>query len=269
MFTDSDDRGGAGVVIINETLARKFWPTGDPLQERITIGKHVGPAFDEPARQIVGVIADIRDSGLNANPDPILYIPVAQVTDGMTALNNRILPIWWIVRTKTEPYSLSNAIQNEIRTASGGLPVVHVRSMDQVVGESTARSDFNMLLLTFFAASALLLAAIGIYGLMAYVVEQRTQEIGIRIALGAGPRDVMRMIVSQGMGLTGAGVIIGAAAAFGLSRLMKTLIYGVTTTDPTVFLSVAALLSFVAFMATWLPARRATRVDPVVALRYE
>jgi putative ABC transport system permease protein len=126
-----------------------------------------------------------------------------------------------------------------------------------------------MLLLTIFAASALVLAAIGIYGLMAYSVEQRTQEIGIRVALGAAPGDVSRMIVRQGMGLALAGVIVGSVAAFGLSRVMQSLIFGVSTTDPVTFVSVAALLSFVAFLATWLPARRATRVDPIVALRYE
>jgi predicted permease len=268
-FTERDDGSAPGVVVINETMAKRFWPQGDPLAERITIGKNIGPAFNEPPRQIIGIVADVRDTGLNRNPDPIMYVPVAQVTDGMTALNNRIIPITWIVRTNGQPFAVSEAVQREIRTLSGGLPVARLRSMEQVVSESTARSDFNMLLLTIFGASALLLAAIGLYGLMAYSVEQRTQEIGIRMALGAGPRSVLRMVVAQGMQLAAAGVVLGVGAALALSRLLRSLIFGVSATDPVVFLSVAALLTLVAFFATWLPARRATRIDPITALRYE
>ena len=198
-----------------------------------------------------------------------MYIPVSQVTDGMTALNEQILPIMWVVRTKVAPYSLSADIQRELREASGGLPVGHIRSMDQVVVESTARNDFNTTLLTIFAAVALLLAAIGIYGLMAYSVQQRTQEIGIRMALGAGPGNVRKMIVLQGMKLALFGVFLGVAAAFGLARLMANMIYGVKTWDPVVFVTVTILLSAVALFATYVPARRAARVSPIVALRYE
>ena len=153
--------------------------------------------------------------------------------------------------------------------ASGGLPVAHIRSMEQVRGESTARTDFNMTLLMIFAGVALLLAAIGIYGLMAYSVQQRTQEIGIRIALGASAHDVRKMIVRQGMALALAGVFIGVAAALGLTRLMASLLYGVTARDPIAMTSVALLLIGVALAATYIPARRASRVDPVVSLRYE
>jgi putative ABC transport system permease protein len=198
-----------------------------------------------------------------------MYVPLAQVKDGVMALNNRIIPITWIVRTKVQPYSLSADIQRELRIASGGLPVAHVRSMDQVVVESTARTDFNMMLLSIFAGLALLLAAIGIYGLMAYSVEQRTQEIGIRMALGAGPQNVRSMVVLQGMRLAVIGVFLGLAAALALTRLMASLLYGVKTWDPVAFTVVAVVLSAVALLATYVPARRATLVDPVNALRYE
>ena len=268
-FTDHDDAGATPVVLINEALAKQFWPKSDPLGARITIGKDAGPQFTEPPRQIIGVVGDVRDGGLNQNPFPIMYIPVAQVTDGMTALNEEILPIMWVVRTKVAPYSLSTDIQRELREASGGLPVGHIRSMDQVVVESTARNDFNTTLLTIFAGVALLLAAIGIYGLMAYSVQQRTQEIGIRMALGAGPDKVRKMIVLQGMKLALAGVFLGVAAAFGLTRLMANMIYGVKTWDPVVFVTVTILLCAVALFATYVPARRAARVSPIVALRYE
>jgi ABC-type antimicrobial peptide transport system permease subunit len=198
-----------------------------------------------------------------------MYIPVSQVPDGVTALNARIGPIIWIVRTHADPHSLSSAIQNELRQASGGLPVARVRSMDEIVVQSTAREDFNMLLLTIFGCSALLLAAIGIYALMAYSVQQRTQEIGIRMALGAESHDVRNLVVGQGMRLALIGVAIGIAGAFGLTRLIATLLYGVKTWDPATFATVPLILAAVALFAVWLPARRATRIDPVDALRYE
>ena len=175
----------------------------------------------------------------------------------------------WIIRTKVAPLSLSNDVQRELRVATGGLPVAHIRTMDEVVGQSTARSDFNTTLLSIFAGVALLLAAIGIYGLMAYSVQQRTQEIGIRMAFGASPENVRKMVVLQGMRFAAIGVVIGVAAALGLTRFMAGLIYGVKTWDPIVFISIAALLSMVSWFATYIPARRASRVDPMVSLRYE
>ncbi|MFL6354028.1 MAG: ABC transporter permease [Bryobacteraceae bacterium] len=268
-FNDRDTGASAPVVIINQALARQFWPKGDPLNDRLLIGKGVGPEFEEPARQIIGVVGDTRDAGLNRNPQPIMYIPVSQVPNGVTALNARIGPILWIIRTQADPHSLSSAIQNQLRQASGGLPVARVRSMDEVVVHSTAREDFNMLLLTIFGCSALLLAAIGIYALMAYSVQQRTQEIGIRMALGAESADVRNLVVFQGMQLALVGVAFGVAAAFGLTRLIATLLYGIKSWDPVTFTTVPLLLGAVALFAVWLPARRATRIDPVDALRYE
>jgi putative ABC transport system permease protein len=269
LFTDRDDAAAAHVVVINEGLAKQYWPNGDAVGQRIVIGKGVGPEFAEPAREIIGIVGDVRNQGLGSNPDPIMYVPLAQVTDGVTALNNKIIPLTLLVRTKIQPFSLSEDIQREIRTASGGLPVAHIRSMEQVRGESTSRSDFNMTLLAIFAGIGLLLAAIGIYGLTSYSVEQRTQEIGIRMALGAGPEDVRRMVVMQGMWLAFIGVFLGVGAALALTRLIANLLYGVKPWDPISIVSVAALLIAIALFATYIPARRASRVDPIVSLRYE
>jgi predicted permease len=269
VLTDQDNGAADRVVVINQALAKEYWPKGDALGARISIGKGVGPEFDEPPRQIIGIVADVREGALSRPPDQIMYVPFAQVNDGIIALNNRIIPATWVVRTKLQPFSLSADVQRELREASGGLPVAHIRSMQQVVGESTARNDFYMTLLTIFAGVALLLAAIGVYGLMAYSVQQRTQEIGVRMALGASPQQVRRMVVIQGMQLALVGVVIGVASALGLTRLMSSLLYGVKPWDPVTIVLVAVLLSGVTLLATYLPARRASRVDPMVALRYE
>src|ERR1700722_16555267 len=268
-FDERDQASSDRVVVINESMAKKFWPKGDAIGARITIGHGLGPEFEEGARQVVGIVGDTRDNGLDSDPVPLMLIPETQVTDGATALESRVLPLNWVIRTKVAPFSLNGDLQRELRVATGGLPVAHVRSMEQVVGESTARSDFNTLLLSIFAGLALLLAAIGIYGLMTYSVQQRTQEIGIRMALGASPGSVRKMVVLQGMRLAAVGVVIGVAAALALTRFMAGLIYGVKTWDPVVFVTIAALLGTVSWLATYIPARRASRVDPMVALRYE
>ena len=268
-FSDRDSGGAGGVVIINQAMAKQFWPQGDPLSDQIVIGKGVGPAFKEGPRQIIAVVGDVRDGALNQEPQPAMYVPFAQVPDGVTALNAKLTALGWVVRTRTDPHGLSAAIQRELREASGGMPVARIKSMDEIVVQSTARSDFNMLLLTVFGCAALLLAAIGVYGLMAYSVEQRTQEIGIRLALGAELGQVRNMVIRQGMTLAVAGVIIGTVAALAMSRLIESLLFGVTARDPLVFVGVPAVLSLVALMAVWLPALRATRIDPIDALRYE
>jgi putative ABC transport system permease protein len=198
-----------------------------------------------------------------------MYIPVAQLNDGITALNNKIIPITFAIGTKRQPFSLSEDIQRELRAASGGLPVAHLQSMEQIRGESTARNDFNMTLLTVFAGVGLHLAAIGIYGLTSYSVEQRTQEIGIRMALGAVPADVRKRVVLQSMWLAVIGVTAGLAAALALSRLIASLLYEVKPWDPAGILSVAVVLIAIALLATYVPARRASQVDPIIALRYE
>jgi predicted permease len=268
-LTIRDDSGAPPVVIINETMARQFWKTGDPLTDRLVIGKGIMREFaDEPVRQIVGIVGDVRDAGLNNDPGPRMYVPQAQVPDLANALNVRITPMAWVVRTHGEPYALSGQVQEQLRQSTG-LPVSDIRSMNEVISRSTSRQRFNMLLMTVFGTSALLLAAIGIYGLMAYSVQQRTPEIGIRLALGAESGAVRRMILLQGMGLALVGVAIGLASAFGLTRVIASFLFGVKAWDPLVFISIPVLLSVVALAAVWWPALRASRVEPTIALRYE
>ena len=268
-FTERDVAGSPPAVVINEAMARRFWPKSDPLNDKIWIGKGLMPQLaTETPRQIIGIVGDIRANGLNNDPTPTMYVPQGQVPDALNELNARLTPMKWIVRTRGNALSLSAAIQEELRQVSG-LPVTDIRTMDEVVSRSTSRQRFNMLLMTVFGSAALILAAIGIYGLMAYSVQQRTQEIGIRLALGAATGSVRNMVVLQGMRLALAGVVIGLGAAFGLTKLLSTLLFGVKEKDPVVFGTAAVLLTLVSLLAVWLPARRATRIDPVIALRSE
>jgi predicted permease len=268
-FAETDDKASRPVVIINEAMAKKFWKTGDPLRDQLIIGKGGMHEFaSEPARQIIGVVADSRDGGLNRNPEPKMFVPQGQIPDEVNALNVTISPMSWVVRTRVRPYSLSSAIQEQIRQVSG-LPLSDVRTMNEVVSISLSRQRFNMLLMTIFGSSALLLAAIGIYGLMAYSVEQRTQEIGIRLALGAETGAVRNMVVVQGMRLVLIGVAIGIGSAFGLTRFLAAFLFGVNARDPMAFTAIPIALSSVALLAIWLPALRASRLDPIQALRYE
>ena len=234
-FSERDDGKSPPVVVINESMAKRYWRGRDPLQDRILIGKDWEYFKDEPARQIVGVVGDVRDEALNSAPRPVLYVPQAQLPDAANALFGRLSPMAWVVRTRTESLGLLPAIRERLRQATGG-PVSEGRSMNNIVSVSMRRQRFNMLLMTIFGCSALLLAAIGIYGLMAYTVEQRTQEIGIRMALGADSRRVRNMVVRQGMRLAMAGLIAGVAAAWALSRYLESLLFGVKARDPIVFL---------------------------------
>src|SRR5262249_22418885 len=195
-----------------------------------------------------------------------MFVLQAQVPDAVNVLNMRIAPMTWVVRTKVPSASLTSAVQEQLRQATG-LPVADVRSMGDIVSRSTSREQFNTLLMTIFAVSALTLAAIGIYGVMAYAVQQRTQEIGVRLALGAQPTNVRTMVVLQGMRLAAIGVLIGVGAAFWLARYMSTFLFGVEARDPLVFVGVPLLLAFVALLAVWIPAARASRIDPLGALR--
>lgn len=269
MFTERDNGSAPGVVVINEAMAKQYWPKGDPLQDRLEIAPGVGSPFAEPARQIIGIVGDTRVQALSRQPDPMMYTPIAQMPDGMTALNSRIAPLFWIVRSKVEPHSLTNAMTAALREASGGLPVAHIRTMDEIVVRNTSRQRFNMLLLTIFGASALLMAAIGIYGLMAYSVQQRTQEMGIRMALGAQASHIRKLVIRQGMILALIGVVIGLAGAFGLTRFLASFLFDVKAWDPLAFVVTPLLLAAVALLAVWVPAERAVRVDPMSALRFE
>jgi putative ABC transport system permease protein len=255
LFAERDETGPP-VVIINQTLAKQFWADGDPLNDRIQIG-------ESPA-QIVGVVGDVRDRGLTRDPRPTVYTPT--VTPGEVLQSD---PWTWVIRTRDDPRSIRAALENELREASGGLPVAGVRTMTEILSRSTAAQDFNTLVMTIFGCSALLLAAIGVYGLMAYSVAQRVQEIGIRVALGAESGEIRRMVVFQGLRPVLAGVICGLAAAFGLTRLLAGLLFGVKAWDPLVFSVVPAILMGVALVAVSLPAMRASRIDPIRALRTE
>jgi len=268
IFNERDDKLGQPVVVINEAMEKQI-ASADPLSERLVIGRGVMREFkDEPERQIIGVVADTHASGLNNNPAPTMFIPQAQVPDAANALNLALTPMAWVIRTRVSPASLATSVQEQLRQATG-LPVSDIEPMTNVVSTSISRQRFNMLLMTVFAGSALLLAAIGIYGLMAYSVEQRTQEIGIRLALGAEAGDVRWMILYQGMELAVAGVLIGVLSALGLTRFITTFLFGVEARDPAIFVGIPLALAVVALVAVWLPAVRASRVDPITALRYE
>jgi len=268
-FSENDNGAAPGVVIINQSMARQFWPKSDPLNDHLEVGAGMGPVFAEPPRQIIGVVGDMRDASLDQDPGPTMYIPVAQMPDKVTELNSRIAPLSWIVRTRTEPHILTAAVTKAIREATGGLPVAHIRSMDEIVVVTTSRQRFNMLLLSVFGSSALLMAAIGIYGLMAYSVQQRTQELGVRMALGAQSSNIRNMVIRQGMLLAGIGLVIGIAGAFWLTKFLTGFLFGVQKWDPLAFILTPIFLCAVALMAVWLPARKATRVDPMSALRFE
>ncbi len=268
-FTDNDTASAPGVVLINQSMAKQYWPKDNPVGQQIIIGKGVGPQFEEPARLIIGVVGDIRNGGLNRDPQPLMIIPQAQVTDGMTALNAGIGPVAWLIRTHTDPRQLANAITEQLRQASNGFPVARVRPMEEVVIHSTAREDFNMLLLTIFGAAALLLASIGIYGLMAYSAQQRTQEMGIRMALGADRAKIRSLVVWHGMRLALVGIVLGIGAAFALAHLIASFLFGVKWWDPIVFVAVPVILTLTALLAVWVPAQRASRLNPMEALRTE
>jgi putative ABC transport system permease protein len=269
VFTDRDGSGTAPVLIVNEAFAKKFWPDADPVGQRMTIGKGLGPEFEDPTREIVGIVGSVRENGLDQEAPPMIYVPGAQLSDALTRLANSLIPSTWIVRTSGITASLAATIQQEFFAVDGQLPVARVRTMEEVVRASIQQQNFNMMLLTIFGAIALLLAGIGIYGLMSYAVEQGTRDIGVRLALGAERSAILRMVVRRGMVLAGLGLALGLGGALAASRVLARLLYGVKPNDPATFVTVAAVLGAIALLACYLPARRATRVDPIIALRAE
>ncbi|MGD0300476.1 MAG: ABC transporter permease [Bryobacteraceae bacterium] len=268
-FDERDTGKSERVVIINLAFAKKYWPNDDPIGKTMSVGKGLGADFAEPTRQIVGIVGNVRETGSSGTDQPVMYVPQGQITDGLTKLVNGVIPLSWAIHTATDPSALSVAIQHEFLAVDGQLPVAKIRTMQQVIAESAARQNFNTLLLTIFAGLALLLAAIGIYGLMSYTVEQRMQEFGIRLALGAATRDMLGMIVRQGMLLAGIGLTIGLGAAYWLAQLLAKVLVGVQAKDPVAYTAVAVTLISVALFATVIPGLRATKVDPLNALRYE
>jgi putative ABC transport system permease protein len=258
-FTERDDAHSPGVVIVNETLAKRHFPNENP------IGKHVKPGIaleGEPVwREIVGVVKDVKHrQSLGRDSEPEYYLPHAQMP-----INSMNL----VVRTTNEPRSLARSLQHEVQSLDRDIPVFRIKTLEQYLGVAVAQPKFNALLLSLFAGLALLLTAIGLYGVMSYSVVQRAQEIGIRVALGARTGDVLMMVLRQGLKLTALGLLIGLAAAYTLTRYMQSLLFGVKPADPLTFAAIALLLIAVALLACWVPARRATKVDPLKALRTE
>jgi putative ABC transport system permease protein len=234
-------------------MARRFWPDEDPLGKRLRIANN-------PWRTVVGVVADVKNDGLSAEPKPEMFYPLLQSPLPFMTL---------VVRTDTDPKTVASAVGREVRAVDPDEPVYDVKTMDERLAESVSPQRLTTLLVGVFAALAMTLAGVGIYGVISYSVAQRTREMGVRMALGAQKGDVLKLILRQGLLLALAGVLIGLAGAFALTRVMSGLLYGVSVTDPATFVGVAVMLTAVALVACLVPARRATKVDPMVALRYE
>ncbi|HLX44871.1 MAG TPA: ABC transporter permease [Bryobacteraceae bacterium] len=254
VFNERDREGSPFAVVINRTLANQFYPNEDP------IGKVLAIQWGNHPYQIVGVVADVRQKSLDRDPKPGVFL---------ATLQEPTTPVYLVARTHGDPRQLIKAIEGEIRSLDRDMPIADIKTMDQYVSDSVAAPRFNTILMVSFAALALVLAAVGIFGVISYSVAQRTQELGIRRALGAGTGSVMGLVLGQGMGLTAIGVAIGLAGAFALARLLQSLLFSITPADAVTYVAVGLVLSTVAFVASYLPARRAAKVDPMVALRHE
>jgi putative ABC transport system permease protein len=259
-FSPRDNEAAPGVVIINETLATRFFAGEDPIGKRLDMSG----APNDP-REIVGVVADVRNYGVDAEVKPEAYVPLFQSAPGYLSSITSALTI--VLRSTIEPTALGQTIREQVQALDKDQPVSELKTMESYLAESMAQRRFNMLLLAVFAGLALVLAAVGIYGVIAYTVTQRTHEMGIRIALGARGGDILRLVFSNAMATTVIGIVIGVGAAFGLTPLLRSLLYQVTATDPVVFAAIPLLLLIVAAIATYLPARRAMKVNPITALR--
>ena len=258
-FNERDNKQAPGVIIVNQAFARRFFPNEDVIGKRIKPG--ISTDTDDPVmREIVGVVSDVRNRNLSSELRPGYFLPIAQMPFNQMTI---------LVRTVNDPHSLITAVQNEVHSMDREVPVFNVKTMDEYIAATVAAPRFNATLLVIFAAVALVLTIVGLYGVMSYSVAQRTNEIGIRMALGAQTRDVLRLIVSQGFKLVLIGLAIGLVGAVALTRVIASLLFGVTAKDPLTFFTVAVVLAFVALLACYIPARRATRLDPLKALRYE
>ncbi|HTO73482.1 MAG TPA: ABC transporter permease [Gemmatimonadales bacterium] len=258
LFEAADRRGGPPVVLLSESAARKFWPNGDAIGHRVTLGARPGP--EKIQGEIVGIVGDVRAGRLAGPPSVLLYGSLAQVQVGFASV---------VVRSTGEPLEMMNGIKESVHALDPDLPVIGLAPLDEVVGQSVAQPRFYTALLSVFALIALMLAALGVFGVFSYLIAIRTREIGIRIALGAGRRDVITLVTGSAMRLVGLGVAIGLLAALGLSRVFRSMLFGVGPGDPSTLIAVTVLLAAVAYLASYLPADRATRLDPLVALRQE
>jgi predicted permease len=260
-FTERDTTNSTLVVIVNEAFARTVFPNENPLGQRLGIGDGWWRDGDHLPREIVGVVANVRDGSLDKAPAPELFIPHSQSLWDF-GLN-------LVLRTRVKPETLMRPVRETVWAMDKDQAIGDIKTMEHVIAESVAPQKFNAGLLGGFAALALLLAAIGIYGVLAYSVSQRTREMGLRMALGAQRADILRLVIRQGTGLAIIGIVFGLGGAFALTRVMRTLLFEVEPGDPLTFVTVSLLLMAVALLACWVPARRAARVDPMEALRYE
>jgi putative ABC transport system permease protein len=256
-FTDADTKDKPGVTIVDERLARQYWPNENPVGKRVRFGP---PEDNEPWHTVIGVAGTVRHQRVQEDTRQSVYLPHLQMPVGGLAL---------VTRTSSDPRELANAIRREAAQIDSDIPVSKVATMEEVVAESIWQPRLYATLFAVFAGGTLVLALIGIYGVMAFLVQTRTHEIGVRMALGATARDVFKLIVGRGMKLTAVGVVIGVLGAVGLTRLMHSLLFHTSATDPKTFIFISILLGLAAFLACYIPARRAAKVDPLVALRYE
>ncbi|HEV2802107.1 MAG TPA: ABC transporter permease [Pyrinomonadaceae bacterium] len=262
-FDERDDERAVRVAVVNETMARQFWPGEDPVGKRFK----VATPDTNPWLTIVGIVSDIRQVGMDVPPKAEMYVPYRQAERGVPY--TLFVPRDLVVRTTVTPTELAASVRAAVREVDPNQPVANVRTLDEVLGRVTAQRRLGMNLLSAFAALGLLLAALGIYGVLSYFVVQHTREIGVRMALGAQAGDVLRLVIGRGVKLALAGIVVGLVGAFLLTRLIESLLFGVSAIDPLTFAGVTVALASVAVLACYIPARRATRVDPMVALRYE
>jgi predicted permease len=269
-LNDRDGENSEPVALINEAAVRRLWPEGGALGARITIGKPFVPELaDTQPRRIVGIVKDVREVGLDQDVPPIVYIPIGQVNPQLVTLFVRLLPASLVVRTEGNASGLLKGLQREIWAVDPQQPITNVASMEEIVARSVGGHRFNLVLMSALAVLALVLAGVGIYGVLSYLVTQRTREIGVRMALGATAGQVLRLIIRQGLVAVGIGVAIGLGLVIAGTRLLRSLLVGVSTTDPLTFVVAAAALTVVALIATSIPAQRASALDPLRALRKE
>src|SRR4029078_3441149 len=259
-ISQQDVSDAPSVLVTNQALAKKFWPNDDALGKRISFSNRNPKWY-----QIVGIVGNVKHRGLDTAEKPELYVPAFQPLFA----DWNLPPMYLAIRTTGDPQSVAGLIRNEIAAIDRDQPLASVLTMEERISDSVAPRRFNMFLLSLFASLAVLLSAVGIYGIMAFSVAQRTQEIGVRMALGARNTDVFRMVIRSGVKLAVLGMLLGLAISLAVTRLMSSLLFEVSATDPLIFLFYALVLLVVAFLACYIPARRATKVDPLVAFRYE